>query len=263
MITENQLPQALIDIIDRQVEKFSPPIFTDTLDHIPHVDDIPSEVANRWIKIPEVICVFVDMKNSTKFSATHHASTTANVYTLFTGTAVRLMRHLGAEYIDVKGDGVFALFNQDSVNEALCAAISFKTFITEVFTTKVSNKTEIDTGVHIGIDQHTLLVSKIGLRKNKDRSDMFNEVWAGKAVNMAAKLSSLSKNNEILVSDRFFKNIKNHKALYSCPCSTPATYLWDEVDLSADDRFSFNKAFSLASLWCKKHGKEFMSEILK
>jgi len=30
------------------------------------VDDIPGEGSAKWLKIKDVICVFVDMKNSTK-----------------------------------------------------------------------------------------------------------------------------------------------------------------------------------------------------
>lgn len=262
MITNNQLPTKYKDIIDGQIEKFKNNIFTEEVDKIPNVDDIPGEGTTKWLKIPDVICVFVDMKNSTKFSASHHAGTTAKVYTLFTGTAVRLFKAFGAAYIDIKGDGVFALFNSDQVHAALCSAVTFRTFIKDEFEAKVTNKTKVDTGVHIGIDQATLIVSKIGLRKSAKRGDMHNEVWAGKAVNMAAKLSSLSNNDEVCVSSRFYKNIKSDKALNSCTCGGEPKLLWSEYDVSKDERFSFNCAHILESSWCKKHGAEYLDEIL-
>lgn len=262
MITKTQLPSKYKDIIDTQVEKFKTKIFTDEVAKIPNVDDIPGEQSTKWLKIPDVICVFVDMKNSTKFSARHHAGTTARVYTLFTGTAVRLFKAFGASYIDIKGDGVFALFNSDQVHAALCAAVTFRTFVTNEFSTKVTNKTEVETGVHIGIDQATLIVSKIGLKKSATRGDMHNEVWAGKAVNMAAKLSSLSENDEICVSDRFYKNITSPKALNSCTCGGEPQLLWKEHDLTEDERFSFRTAHILESSWCKEHGAEYLDEIL-
>jgi len=262
MISKKQIPTKYKEIIDAQVEKFKTNIFTEEVDKIPNVDDIPGEQSNKWVKIPDVICVFVDMKNSTKFSARHHAGTTAKVYTLFTGTAVRLFKEFGASYIDIKGDGVFALFNSDQVHAALCSAVTFRTFVTNEFTTKVTNKTEVETGVHIGIDQATLIVSKIGLRKSNARGDMHNEVWAGKAVNMAAKLSSLSDNDEICVSDRFYNNIACDKALNSCTCSGDPQLLWQEKDVLNDERFSFRTAHILESSWCKEHGAEYLDEIL-
>lgn len=261
MINENQLPEKYRNIINGQVGKFKDKIFTEKVDTIPDEKCITTEQSKKWIKIPDVVCVFVDMKNSTKFSASHHAGTTAKVYTLFTGTAIRLFHSFGASYIDVKGDGVFALFNKNEVHTALASAVTFKTFVSEVFTLKVTNKTKIDTGVHIGVDQSTLIVSKIGLRKDKSRGNIHNEVWAGKTVNMASKLASLSINNEIHVSSRFFKNIKSEKALLSCECGDPKK-LWKSIELKDDDRFSFNKAYVLESLWCKKHGSVYLDEII-
>lgn len=261
MINKNQLPEKQREIIEKQIKKFNVRVFTEEVEKIPNVDDIPGEGSAKWLKIKDVICVFVDMKNSTKLSASHHAGTTGRVYTLFTGTAVRLFKSFGASYIDIKGDGVFALFNAKEVHTALASAVSFKTFVKEEFTAKVTNKTKVDTGVHIGIDQATLLVSKIGLRKSVARGDIHNEVWAGKAVNMASKLSSLSDNDEIYVSDRYFKKLKSNKAIYSCECGEPKA-LWEDVDISEDDRFSFDKAHVLKSVWCKKHGAEYINAIL-
>lgn len=261
MISKDQIPENFRAIINRQIEKFKVPVFTEEADKIPNVAEIPGEGSAKWLKIKDVICVFVDMKNSTKLSATHHAGTTGRSYTLFTGTAVRLFKEFGASYIDVKGDGVFALFNSNKVHAAFASAVTFKTFIQEEFTTKVTNKTNVDTGVHIGIHQATLLVSKIGLRKSASRGDMHNEVWAGKAVNMASKLASLSDSNEIHVSDKYHSKLRSKKALYSCECSDPV-FLWEEVDVSNEGKFSFDKAMVLKSVWCKKHGANYLTEIL-
>jgi class 3 adenylate cyclase len=261
MIGKDQLPEKFRNIISGQVDKFKVPVFTDEVDEIPDVDDIPGEGSAKWLKIKDVICVFVDMKNSTKLSASHHAGTTGKVYTLFTGTAVRLFKGFGASYIDIKGDGVFALFNSNKAHAAFASAVTFKTFIKEEFTSKVTNKTNVDTGVHIGIHQDTLLVSKIGLRKNASRGDMHNEVWAGKTVNMASKLASLSDSDEIHVSNKYYSKLKSDKALYSCECNDPV-FLWEEVDVTDDDKFSFNTARVLKSVWCKYHGSGYLTEIL-
>jgi class 3 adenylate cyclase len=91
----------------------------------------------------------------------------------------------------VRGDGVFALFNSDQVYRALAAAITFTTFAREVFATEMKKLGYEGIGAHIGIDQKPVLVRKIGLKRIDDRTDRQNEAWAGKPVNMAAKLASL------------------------------------------------------------------------
>lgn len=131
MISKDQLPENIKQIIEKQVEKFKVRVFTEEVDEIPNVENIPGEGSARWLKIKDVICVFVDMKNSTKLSASHHAGTTARAYTLFTGTAVRLFKEFGASYIDIKGDGVFALFNSNEVHAAFASAVTFKTFLNQ------------------------------------------------------------------------------------------------------------------------------------
>ena len=68
------------------------------------------------------------MLGSTQFSASTHENATAGAYQLFTGTAVAIFDSFEASYIDVKGDGVFALFNGDQPYRALAAAVTFKTF---------------------------------------------------------------------------------------------------------------------------------------
>ncbi|MTJ02668.1 adenylate/guanylate cyclase domain-containing protein [Idiomarina piscisalsi] len=263
-MNKDQLPENLIQIIDKQVEKFKRHVTIDEREKVPlNTEDFPSEQSDKWIKVQDVVCVYVDMKNSTQFSASSHAGTTGKIYTLFTGTAIRIFKELGASYIDIKGDGVFALFNRDQVHTALASAVTFKTFTTSVFVPKIkSKKSDFDTGVHIGIHQGAILVSKIGLRKSKDtKTDMFNEVWAGKTVNFTSKLASYSKHNDIIVSPKFYKNIKSDKALYSCECSDPVE-LWEEIDTSWENNVPMDSVWQLQSEWCKKHGKEYLQDIV-
>lgn len=258
-----QLPEDIITLIEKQEKKFKATVITTDTSKIPEKSaDFPSEASDKWLKIPDVICVYVDMKNSTQFSASSHAGTTGKIYSLFTGTAVRIFKRFGASYIDIRGDGVFGLFNKDKVHSALASAVTMKTFTMSSFIPKVrAKKEDFDTGVHIGIDQRTLLASKIGLNKTKDTTDMFNEVWAGKTVNFASKIASFSTNNEILVSEKYFKNIKCDKALTSCDCGDPEK-LWKEIDTTYETKVPVNKLFKLESEWCQFHGADTLQEII-
>jgi class 3 adenylate cyclase len=203
------------------------------------------------------------MMNSTKLSAEAHDNSTAGAYQLFTGTAVKLFNEFEAPYIDVRGDGIFALFNEYQSYRAIAAAITFKTFANEVCIPKIIEDTGVKIGSHIGIDQKTVLVRKLGFKRYGGRTDRQNEVWAGKTVNMASKLASLTIDNELLVSDRFFKNIQHDLTTWSCGCpENRKVYLWELRDLASDDKFDFDNAHSLKSIWCVNHGREYCEKIL-
>jgi len=263
-IKENQLPEYLRDYISKQIEIYNNGKSITVYNEIPDTSEIPIENPNYWLRIPDVICVFVDMLGSTKLSASKHDKGTAGAYQLFTGTAVRIFHELEAPYIDVRGDGVFALFNSNQAYRALVAAVTFKTFANLEFTPRIKNITTVDVGCHIGIDQKTVLVRKIGLKKKNGRTDRQNEVWAGKPVNMASKLSSMSNDNQLIVSDRYFNNISNEKARKSCGCPNGnKELLWKKIDLTNNKLFDFNEAYSLETNWCETHGAEYFEELLK
>jgi len=263
MIQENQLPDRFSEIINEQLDIYSQGRSIQLRNKIPDTTEIPIENPNHWLRIPNVICVFVDMMGSTKLSASNHDKSTAGAYQLFTRTAVRLFSKFEAPYIDVRGDGVLALFDGDQPYRATAATITFKTFVEFVFTPGMKKNTNLEIKSHYGIDQSTVLVRKIGFKRHRGRSDRQNEVWAGKPVNMAAKLSGISNGNEILVSDRFFKNLDNDLVIKSCGCPNgEKVNLWKAKNLASDNRFNFDRAYSNSSYWCKTHGEEYCEKIL-
>jgi len=261
-ITKKQMPKEFIDIIEEERGLYEEGTSVTTQNDIPDTDKIPLDKPRLWLRIPDVICVYVDMMNSTQLSATKHDKSTAAVYRFYTHTAVRIFHEFESPYIDVRGDGVFALFNKNQPYRALAAAVTFKTFAKEVFVPTVNDSTECDIGSHMGIDQKTVLVRRMGLRRASGRTDRQNEVWAGKPVSMAAKLGSLTADSELLISDRYFKNLKDSLATKSCGCpSGKQVDLWEEVDVSEDDRLDFDRAYVLKSVWCGTHGKEYCEAI--
>lgn len=258
-----QMPEVFRTIIDDQVGLYHSRRVVENRAAVPETSEIPIEDQLRWLKIPDVICVFVDMLGSTRLSATEHDLSTAGAYQLFTGTAVRLFHEFSSPYIDVRGDGVFALFDPSQLHTSIAAAVTFKTFAEVVFAPTVKAKTGLEVGCHIGIDQETVLVRKIGLKRKNGRTDRQNEVWAGKPVNMAAKLASLTAHGELLASSRFLGQVTSSLVLRTCGCPDGAKVnLWSEADLSTDSRFDFAKAFRLKSKWCERHGAEYCERIL-
>jgi class 3 adenylate cyclase len=266
-MSNNQFINFAESIVSEQIGIYDMGNNTSNINEIPPIDKIPLDSRGKawhWLRIRDVICVFVDMKGSTQLSATRQDTTMAGAYQLFTNTAVRLFHAFEAPYIDIKGDGVFALFNNGQHYRALAATVTFKTFVDESFTPIIKKKTkDAIVGGHYGIDRKTVLVRRIGLKDHPGREDTRNnEVWAGKPINMAAKLVSLANRDELLVSDRYFENLQSDLALKSCGCGEPVD-LWTPKDLSEFNQFDFNTAYRLRSNWCKTHGKEYCRELLK
>ena len=151
--------------------------------------------------------------------------------------------------------------------EPLAAAVSFKTFANKVFVPKIKELTKLDIGCHIGIDQKTVLVRKLGVKKVEGRTDRQNEVWAGKPVNIASKLASLGEDRELHVSDRYYQKLTSDYARKSCGCSGDKqdgekVDLWSAVNLTDEPMFDFDQAWHLGSEWCKVHGREFCETII-
>ena len=127
----------------------------------------------------------------------------------------------------------------------------------------------------MGIDQGTLLVRRLGLRGTKQ-----NEVWAGKPVNMAAKLSSLAAANEMVVADRVFdlyehaSRLRQRTLIWSCGCDGgvrgagldapigSTSCLWDQELAPEDLGLDFANLHRLRSLWCVTHGSEFCDAVV-
>lgn len=262
-ITDTQMPEYLREVIKGQIEIYERGRSVTVYNEIPDTTQIPLTNPTSWLKIPDVICVFVDMLGSTKLSANKQDKGTAGAYQLFTNTAVHMFHEMDAPYIDVRGDGVFALFNSNQIYRAFVSAISFKTFAHLEFVSRLEQLTTVKVGCHIGIDQKTVLVRKVGLKRRNGRTDRQNEVWAGKPVNMAAKLASLSEHNQLFVSDRYFEKLKDDKARLSCICTNGTNqYLWKEMDVQEKKLFDFDKAYYLESNWCTTHGSEYFESLL-
>ncbi|MCH9808089.1 MAG: hypothetical protein K0U74_10170 [Alphaproteobacteria bacterium] len=261
-------PNSVQAIIDDETRILGEAVGVTRRNTIPTTKEIPLEKPSNWLEIPDVIACFVDMQGSTNLSATTHPKTTAKAYRYFTNTAIRIFDDFDADYIDVRGDGVFALFNSDRPHTALAATVSFKDFVNRDFTPRIEKMTGLSIGGHYGIDRKNVLVRRMGLKFNKGDIHRQNEVWAGKPINMAAKLASRSNNGEIWVSKRFHDRLWGENTLMTCGCvggeyTGVKAKLWNDFSVKDDDRFDFETACVLTSNWCERHGKSFCKSIVK
>jgi len=234
--------------------------------NIPEPAEIPLQ-GNTWIRLEDVTCVYADMMRSTQLSVRREPQTVAKLYQLFTGNAVRILNEFDAEYIDVRGDGAFGLFSgRKGFYKALAAAVTVKTF-----TARHGARIVKESGLafpltcHLGIQSGRLLVKKLGLR-----GDMQNEVWAGRPVNVAAKLASRGGAGQLVVSKNVYDRFESDLIYLSCGCGKSAdgrritgkkSPLWKEVEVDPSV-FGSGTAHVLDSDWCVIHGEETCNGIL-
>ena len=159
---------------------------------------------NEWQKVDNISCVFVDLDNSTQV-ATGNIRQAMQIFSNYGGSLVKIFDFYRACYIDIQGDGGFALFDgTNAVNNALSTSVTTNSLFNNI----------LNLGVRIGIDIGAIYVKKVGIRgENK-------EIWLGSPVNIASKLCNLKIPNidTIRISNTFFKTIpqafKKHFILY-------------------------------------------------
>ena len=156
-----------------------------------------------WWRILDATAVFADLKRSTSISVNGSRTDAAYAYTYFIRAMTVILERFGAGYVDIQGDGIFGLISgKDSVLAAAACAITMKTQMERAIEPRFRKDASTNQAlkVGIGVDHSTLLVRRLGLRGTRQ-----NEVLAGKPLNMAAKLSSVAGNNQVVVSGRVYE----------------------------------------------------------
>lgn len=243
--------------------------------------DVPEQgPANRgeWHSISDVTAVFADLKASTHLNSIASQQTAARAYSYFARSMVMVLNRFDVRYVDIHGDGVFGLFSgQGSLFHALAALVTMKTVVKRDlkgrFKAYRPDGWEFQAG--FGMDRGGLLVRQLGLRSEK-----LNEVWAGKPVNVASKLSSLAAGDQLVASPRVFdalsrgSNLHRRAALWSCGChgevlgpgldvgTDETESLWENVPAPVGLGLDFETAYRLTSLWCVTHGPEFCEALV-
>ncbi len=237
-------------------------------------DEIPNynylEV-DKWNKVKNIVCVYIDLSSSTKISINEHPNTSAKIFKSYVNSFVKIFDEYEAKYIDIQGDGGFALFDGDSAKEkAIVSAITIKTliskkdYLSDFIESKTNNK--VNLSVRVGIDIGTILVKKLGKRNKTNTDYLNNEVWLGKPVSVSSKLCNLKDSNNgfksdtIRISDRLFDLIHNNHLLYTCKCGN-VEKLWSEVKFK-EIFFGLEKAYILKSNWCPNCGDNYSYNIL-
>jgi class 3 adenylate cyclase len=220
--------------------------------------------ARKWHKVSDAVAVVADLKNSTKLGTGKWAASTAGIYEASTGGVVKVFDDFDADFIAIQGDGAFALFwGNRRYERAICAGITVKTFSRDMVIRLEKRWPDLpETGFKVGIASSRLLVKRIGTPRNLAQQE---PVWAGKAVNYAAKAAQGADRHIMVVTARVWERVERNDYLAAtCPCGIgPSLNLWtDTVIERLPDGDPEAQGHSLTVSWCKIHGKEYCDAVL-
>lgn len=254
-----ELYELLDNLSDRTKEKFEkqPSVVNkgDAFD----VTKLPIDKA-EWHAIDDVVSVNFDMKSSTNLAKGRSPRSTASIYDAGVGGVVKIFREFDAQFVDIQGDGGFALFWGDRrYQRAITSAITVRSFsvgFTEQLEKKWPNATS--TGFKVGVASGSLMAKRVGLPRHLDLQE---PVWAGNPVNYAAKAAQQAVDVMMNVTGSVWDAISDNDYLtFSCDCSIPSL-LWNSVTLDKipdDEKYGF----SLDRQWCRTHGEAYCRQVL-
>lgn len=223
-------------------------------------------VKREWHRLGDVVAVVADLKNSTQLGTSKHAASTASIYQASTGNVVETFDAFDANFLAIQGDGAFALFwGERRYERALCAGITVKTMsldLVDQLVAKWPNDDNLpETGFKVGVASSPILVKRIGTPRNPAQQE---PVWAGRAVNYAAKAAQSADRHQLIVTGSVWDAIKaNDYLTISCGCSDGANPLWSDVVIERLREGDAERDGQLLnSSWCAVHGPEYASVIL-
>ena len=222
--------QALLDALGEHVkgEMAVNPEIIDKGDDL-DVDALPI-AARKWHLLTRGVAVVADLKGSTNLGVGKHAASTAAIYEAATGGLTQIFNDFEADFVAIQGDGAFGLFwGEKRMERAICAGITVKTFSEKELVPRLEGKwPELPaTGFKLGMSVGKLLVKRIGVPRTAHQEP----VWAGKAVNYAAKCAQQADAHEMIVTGSIWDFVEGSDYLaVTCPCGTgPSDTLWSDV----------------------------------
>jgi class 3 adenylate cyclase len=256
----------------RVAEELRTPVEIEEVEEFPSLDELYVE-KRAWKKIKDVVVVSADLKGSTKLNFNKYAQTSAQLYEAVTGNMVRIVSAFEPEFVDIQGDGLFALYHGNgSYRRALCAAITLKTFSEHKLAPSIEASMPDrfpETGLKVGMAAGSLAARKVGVRGTNE------PVWAGKPVNWATKCAAAADRNQLIVTRRVFQKFEqNDYVTHSCGCGKdPVTgervpgaatpnELWTMTQVATLPEEDIDCKL-LKSSWCPIHGDEFCTAILE
>ena len=165
-------------------------------DFVPNFDDSEITYGNLEAKIKkckrlESCVLYVDMRDSTKISATKRPHTLAKIYYSFVKSMIASAMYYGGHVRNIIGDRVMVVFDKDDCfKNAINTAILMNSVNKHILNKRVK---DIDFKCGIGIDYGKMLITKAGATRKGAETEFYRSlVWLGKPANVASKLTDLA-----------------------------------------------------------------------
>lgn len=154
-------------------------------------------------QLRQITVLFADLEGFTSVSEHSDPVELLNVLNQYHGLLVGVVKRNGGTIDKFLGDGLMALFNapidlDDHIYKAVKTAMEIKNAL-PLFHSEINKRFRL--GVNVGIHTGTAVVGNIGA------SDLMDYTAVGDAVNLAARLQSLSKDNQITISEEVYEAI--------------------------------------------------------
>lgn len=245
--------------------------------------EIPSNFKlenDEWAQVDDVVCVYFDLSSSTNILRDYGDEISVKIFDSYIKSATRIFKNFECSYLDIQGDGGFALFSGDKhIQRAMVSAITLKTLLSKSYSGNLNDlvkkiKSKINLSSRIGVHIGKILAKKSGIRGE-------NEIlWLGGLVSVASKICGLKRENAELFKGDLGEKIKSDilkisEDLYqemlqlncsdylmkSCNCGE-MTGLWEELEFEKNF-YGVDKIYILETKWCKKCGDTFSKAILE
>jgi adenylate cyclase len=173
-------------------------------ENVPSFDDSNITYYNPTTKTKkckrlESCVLYVDMRDSTKISASKRPETLAKIYSTFVSSMIQTARYFNGHVRNIIGDRVMVVYDRKNCFlNAVNTAVLMNSITQYILNKKIK---DIDFRCGIGIDYGKMLVTKAGTVRHGAETEFYRSlVWLGKPANIASKLTDLANKT-------FVKNI--------------------------------------------------------
>lgn len=173
--------------------------------------------------------LFVDMRGSTKLPEKFNAAQLVKIYRSYIRTVVQAIRYSGGVVRDFMGDGVLAVFIDDtdgkSEDKAVRAARYITTSVDKLLNPILDREFKHRISCGIGVHTGEITLSKVGMKgkeKQEDTENEFGIAWIGNSTNLACKFSGAVGNGTIFICS----------STYSALTDIDGKQLWKGVEMS-------------------------------
>lgn len=203
---DEKIPKVEIELLSAAIDRIvmQEVLEDELLGTLPKVDELND---SNKIYRGKVSVLFVDMRESTKLPEKYSAEQLLKVYRSYIRVVVQVIRYSGGVVRDFMGDGVLALFIDDTdgasedkaVHAARYITAVIDKFLNRVLDQKMKHRISCGIGIHTG----EIFLSKVGMRgkeQNENSENEFGIAWIGNSTNLACKQSSAVECGTIFIS---------------------------------------------------------------